>query len=906
MSGLPDVSKMSISKGMAAVYAPKKKPGNMGTETRFQTNLTRLEVTKNLVYYKYDVEMALFFRMPSGSGEINEEKPKIFTKGPKNDPDTQRRKGQATNVMQALTKEQAAFFDLSNNTLLYDRQAVMFSLRELNVPAQGVTFKLSSNLVTGKQEAAEIRVKIARVTENFQVSSNDVAKAVNIRPDQADKGILEVYNLLISQKPFKDQNWVTYGQCNHFMLKAPNGFGPDDLKPLEECMEMKVGVSKSVKVLEGEGKQPTVYAVTELKKTAIHRGNQNLVDKVLSMFNGQGGEVDLRPNSYNAKIVEKKIKGLTVALTYGNDAQKEPKTFTIGRVNGPAANSRETSFTGAGGEKYGSISDYLAKKYNVKLRYPQYFTVSPKSPMRGGNRPWFPMELLMVCDLQRVQKEQESVQNQAIIIRCSAALPEKRFNQTAAMKREIGLVSDNKMLLNAGIKPDDKFTMVKGRVLPQPSIAYAGQGNRPTTMQAQAGRWRIDRNRFVKAKVVPKWKWHILYGGQPRQSDDLVDDYYSKLIREMSDRGVEATEAGVAYHGRVNSNTVKAIFEEAKAQGIKFLFFISETAVKLHDQIKLMELEYQVLTQEIDYSRMKKTVTNNQRDTLTNVVMKINAKCGGLNHEMTLHGLKTQTKSPIESPNCLILGFEMSATASEAPCLGFAANHGANYQYFKGDYRFCDTKNPEALATCIRDICKTVVTEATAARKTAINQLVVYLNGPSEGSFKDLITLVTPRIEEAIAPSKQVTIIVASKSHNERIFQQQISGENATKQNIPSGTVIDTHIVSPVITEFYMNSHLAFQGTAKSVKYSVIHDQIGYDLNTIECLTHLLSFMHNIVNLATALPAPLLVADRCAKRGRNNSIAKYGSGSDGPVDFERLNSTLTYNNKPLRQIRFNA
>ena len=85
MSGLPDVSKMSISKGMAAVYAPKKKPGNMGTETRFQTNLTRLEVTKNLVYYKYDVEMALFFRMPSGSGEINEEKPKIFTKGPKNE-----------------------------------------------------------------------------------------------------------------------------------------------------------------------------------------------------------------------------------------------------------------------------------------------------------------------------------------------------------------------------------------------------------------------------------------------------------------------------------------------------------------------------------------------------------------------------------------------------------------------------------------------------------------------------------------------------------------------------------------------------------------------------------------------------------------------------------------------------
>ena len=98
-----------------------------------------------------------------------------------------------------------------------------------------------------------------------------------------------------------------------------------------------------------------------------------------------------------------------------------------------------------------------------------------------------------------------------------------------------------------------------------------------------------------------------------------------------------------------------------------------------------------------------------------------------------------------------------------------------------------------------------------------------------------LITTVTPCIEESIAPSKQVTIIVASKSHNERIFTQvcsavsscnqsnqlfvqKIVGDNATKQNIPSGTVIDTHIVSSVITEFYLNSHLAFQAIHKRVK----------------------------------------------------------------------------------------
>ena len=58
--------------------------------------------------------------------------------------------------------------------------------------------------MSSKQDAVEIRMRIIKVTEDFQVSSNDVAKAVNIRPDQADKGILEVYNLLISQKPFNE------------------------------------------------------------------------------------------------------------------------------------------------------------------------------------------------------------------------------------------------------------------------------------------------------------------------------------------------------------------------------------------------------------------------------------------------------------------------------------------------------------------------------------------------------------------------------------------------------------------------------------------------------------------------------------------------------------------------------
>ena len=60
-------------------------------------------------------------------------------------------------------------------------------------------------------------------------------------------------------------------------------------------------------------------------------------------------------------------------------------------------------------------------------------------------------------------------------------------------------------------------------MLPQPSIAYAGKEDGLIAAQIQSGKWRIGRKRFVKAKMLPKWKWHILYGGQPRKSDNLVE-----------------------------------------------------------------------------------------------------------------------------------------------------------------------------------------------------------------------------------------------------------------------------------------------------------------------------------------------------------------------------------------------
>ncbi|KAK6726349.1 hypothetical protein RB195_004581 [Necator americanus] len=71
--------------------------------------------------------------------------------------------------------------------------------------AQEKVFMLPASLVpSAGEDATGVRVVVKKVTEGFQVTSNDLAKAVNVRDFEKDKGILEVLNLAVSQKGYME------------------------------------------------------------------------------------------------------------------------------------------------------------------------------------------------------------------------------------------------------------------------------------------------------------------------------------------------------------------------------------------------------------------------------------------------------------------------------------------------------------------------------------------------------------------------------------------------------------------------------------------------------------------------------------------------------------------------------
>lgn len=70
-----------------------------------------------------------------------------------------------------------------------------------------------------------------------------------------------------------------------------------------------------------------------------------------------------------------------------------------------------------------------------------------------------------------------------------------------------------------------------------------------------------------------------------------------------------------------------------------------------------------------------------------------------------------------------------------------------------------------------------------------------------------------------------------------------------------------------------MFTKFGFQGTAKTPKYALVYDDSNIPMNVVEGMTHGLCYLHEIVTATVSVPVPLIVADRCAKRGHNVYIA---------------------------------
>ncbi|CAJ0580775.1 unnamed protein product, partial [Mesorhabditis spiculigera] len=310
------------------------------------------------------------------------------------------------------------------------------------------------------------------------------------------------------------------------------------------------------------------------------------------------------------------------------------------------------------------------------------------------------------------------------------------------------------------------------------------------------------------------------------------------------------------------------VFEEAKKEKIEYTLWLQSDRLHLHAELKALEQRHQLLAQDLRFVR---TTELGKRDTFKNILMKMNCKLGGLSH-------KVVDTSRILNQRVLIIAVDFSHPAPTAPgkppaspsVLGWSANCEREMQYFTGDFKFIRSRAADERSTIdgpLKEVFKEALSRFKKSQRNFPEFAVLYRGGVSEGQYPTLISTEVPLFEQAARE----------------------------------------------VSEFFLNSHYAFQGTAKTPKYTILKNgnAVGNlkSMSEIQAFTHALTFMHSIVNQTITLPVPLKVAAECAKRGNNNFRAETelhlhnGVGLD---DVEMLNREMVYSRKELSSRRFNA
>uniref|UniRef100_A0A183E5Y5 Piwi domain-containing protein n=1 Tax=Gongylonema pulchrum TaxID=637853 RepID=A0A183E5Y5_9BILA len=406
----------------------------------------------------------------------------------------------------------------------------------------------------------------------------------------------------------------------------------------------------------------------------------------------------------------------------------------------------------------------------------------------------------------------------------------------------------------------------------------------------------------------------------------ILSAYLRVFLGQCQQRGMKMAEPmSVECIPRAKLQDVETLVTKFKEQGATFIHFVTADELQYHGHMKYIEVQEQILTQDLKLSTALAAPSKWQ--TLDNIVNKTNLKLGGLNYAVHL---EMGCDAWLMMENRLVVGLDIahppvafirSKERSAIPSVvGYSANIKRHPSDFIGGYRYAKAEMEEICDDSVQQIFADLMQHFNTSRGIPPTHIFVIRDGVSEGQYKYVVNTEVAQVKMACQKvggqnyRPHITYIVLTKMHSLRFYRKNIQQQGkAAEQNIKPGTIVDKHVVNPVLNEFYLNSHSAFQGTTKTPRYTLLYDTSKMSADEMQGVVHGLAFGFQIVNMAVSRPAPVMIASRMAQRGRSNYIAMYGDESEnsdngGGVekDIAKLNNQLGYMSKELEDVRFNA
>ncbi|KAM0058620.1 putative post-transcriptional gene silencing PAZ-Argonaute family [Helianthus debilis subsp. tardiflorus] len=512
-----------------------------------------------------------------------------------------------------------------------------------------------------------------------------------------------------------------------------------------------------------------------------------------------------------------------------------------------------------------TVYDYFVNYRKLDLRYsgdlPCINVGKPKKPI------FLPIEFCTLVSSQRYTKSLNTMQR-ASLVEKSRQKPQERMRVLSAARNRNDYGTEP-LLKSCGISISNGFTQVEGRVLQAPRLKVGnGEGFFPRN-----GRWNFNNKKLVDPTKIEKWA--VANFSARCDIRNLVRD----LIKCGNLKGIKIDDPFDVFEESPQNRRAPPVVRVEKMFDFiqsKFpdapQFLLCLLPERKNSDLygpwkKKCLAEFGIVTQCIAPMRV-----NDQY--LTNVLLKINAKLGGLNSMLAVEhtpSIPIVSKSPT-----LILGMDVShgqPGQSDVPSIAavVSSRHWPSISRYRASVR---TQSPklemvDSLFKKVSDtedegIMKEVLLDfyvSSAKRKP--DQIIIFRDGVSESQFSQVLNIELDQIIEAckFLDDKwcpKFLLIIAQKNHHTKFFQP------GSPDNVPPGTVIDNKVCHPRNNDFYMCAHAGMIGTTRPTHYHVLYDEIGFSADDLQELVHSLSYVYQRSTTAISVVAPICYAHLAA------------------------------------------
>ncbi|KAL0741036.1 hypothetical protein Bca4012_082549 [Brassica carinata] len=502
--------------------------------------------------------------------------------------------------------------------------------------------------------------------------------------------------------------------------------------------------------------------------------------------------------------------------------------------------------------------------------------------------------------LQRYTKALNTFQRSALVEK-SRQKPQERMN-VLSKALKVSNYDTEPLLRSCGISISSNFTQVEGRVLPAPKLKM-GRGDE---LFPRNGRWNFNNKQFVEPTKIDKWA--VANFSARCNVRQLVDD----LIRIGGSKGIEIAapfdvfEEGHQFRRAPALIRVEKMFEEIQSKlpgAPQFLLCLlpERKNCDIYGPWKKKNLtEYGIVTQCMAPVRQP----NDQY--LTNCLLKINAKLGGLNSMLSVE--RTPAFPVISKVPTIILGMDVShGSPGQSDVPSIAAVVSSRQWPLVSKYR-ASVRTQPSKAEMIESLVKKNGTEDdgiikellvdfyTSSGKRKPEHIIIFRDGVSESQFNQVLNIELDQIIEACKLldenwNPKFLLLVAQKNHHTKFFQTN------SPDNVPPGTIIDSKICHPKNNDFYLCAHAGMIGTTRPTHYHVLYDEIHFSPDELQELVHSLSYVYQRSTTAISVVAPICYAHLAAAQlgtfmkfedQSETSSSHGGVTAPGPISVAQL------------------